>query len=93
MSHDSFLEDITQEPIAATARYYASRLNEHDKILDYLKRQTLFDPSETLGIGFSDRTLGKQLLEMAVRKGATAAAKNECFGSLKGGHLVAWFRG
>ena len=32
-------------------------------------------------------------LEMAVRKGATVAAKNEYFGSQKGGHLVAWFHG
>jgi hypothetical protein len=29
------------------------------------------------------------LLEMAVRKGATVAAKNECFGSRNEGHLVA----
>ena len=31
--------------------------------------------------------------EMAVEKGATVAAKNDCFGSRKGGHLVAWFHG
>lgn len=92
MNHESFVEDITTNPIATAACYYASRLNENDKILDYLQRQALYDPSETLGIGFSDRTLGKHLPSNRIKAGRDLRKQLQTAGILKSsGHET--FRG
>jgi len=83
MNRASLLQDIADDPIAATSRYYAGCLHEQKRIVDYLRRQALDDPSRTLGIGFSDRTLGKQLPSNRVQAGRDLRARLQTAGILR----------
>lgn len=60
MSDHSFLRRILTSPLETTAHYYAERLNENEKAHSFLRRNLLAADSN-LRVGFSDRTLGKQL--------------------------------
>ncbi len=60
MTDHSFTQRIFSAPLATTIDYYAERLVDNDKALTFL-RKNLLSADANLKVGFSDRTLGKQL--------------------------------
>ena len=77
----SLNEQLQSKPLATVAAYYARCLPENSKALNYLRRNALFcDESESMQVGFADRTLGKHIPSRTVAAGRRIRQQLEALG-------------
>jgi DNA primase len=89
MNQTTFGQKVFSRPMATVAEYYARHLN--DKAHAFLEKNCL-SACEELGVGFADRTLGKQMLSKQYKFGREVRKKLTRLGILKSsGHEA--FRG
>ena len=78
------LDAFLLNPLAATAQYYADCLKDSDKAVQFVANTLeLSLDIDNLGIGFSDRTLGKQFPCSQVKAGKEIRAQLTALGLYK----------
>ena len=80
MTTDSFPQRLLDSPLATVADYYARHLN--DAAHSFLAKNCL-SADDSLRVGFSDRTLGKQIPVKQLKAGRDIRAKLKQHGILK----------
>ena len=82
----SFLESITTHTLATIVTYYASCLATSAKAIDFVKEELQLSDEEATAqqVGFSDRTLGKQLPNKRLKAGRIIREQLQSLGLFKG---------
>jgi DNA primase len=80
MNNTSFTQTILDHPLATVADYYAHHLN--DAAHTFLSKNCL-SADDSLRVGFSDRTLGKQIPDKQFKAGREVRTKLKQLGILK----------
>ncbi|MEO8271604.1 MAG: hypothetical protein ABI557_17915, partial [Aureliella sp.] len=76
--NSQFIEQLQANPLVTVCDYYASRLADNPKAIEFLNRNALH--CEAFPIGFSDRSLGKHIPKRLLKLGAAIRKQLEALG-------------